>query len=465
MTFRKIFSIYGLRTAAVLLLPAVMATSCKKFVDIGPSTNSVAASNAFSSDGTATSSVLSLYSYYNTTYCISYFNYIGEVEAGTLNPQGSLLTADMIQFQQSTVGTTNSTLDSYLWIYPYAVMRDANLAVEGLTNNTVVTDSLRKQLLGEAKFFRAYVYYNMVNFLGGVPLVLTSSVATGGALPRSTADQVYAQIETDLLDAEQLLPTTYVVATPARTRANKYAAAALLARVYLQHKEYANAETQASMVLNASDVTYSLPDAANAFINTSNETILQFSTYYGYSVFGAAYRTASATTLPSYTLDSAAANLFEAGDTRRTNWVDSITTTGKYYRVNKYKLVTATAGNECNVMFRLAEQYLIRAEARAQQNNISGAQSDINAVRTRAGLGGTAAATTSDLITAVLAERQRELFGEGPFRWFDLIRTGNIDAVMSAKKPTTWKSTAALLPIPYAEMLKNASLTQNDGYE
>ena len=118
-------------------------------------------------------------------------------------------------------------------------------------------------------------------------------------------------------------------------------------------------------------------------------------------------------------------------------------------------------------MFRLAEQYLIRAEARAQQNNISGAQADLNAIRTRAGLANVTATTQTGLVTAIYHERQIELFTEFGHRWFDLKRTGQLDAVMGIAAPQkggTWASYKALIPIPASEISINPHLTQNPGY-
>ena len=115
----------------------------------------------------------------------------------------------------------------------------------------------------------------------------------------------------------------------------------------------------------------------------------------------------------------------------------------------------------------MADQYLIRAEARAQQGNISGAQSDLNAVRLRAGLPATAAAGKADLLTAIAHERQIELFTEIGNRWFYLKRTGTIDAVMSTVAPQkggTWASFKQLMPVPTSEITINPHLIQTPGY-
>lgn len=115
----------------------------------------------------------------------------------------------------------------------------------GLTASTTVTASLKNQLLGEAKFLRAFNYFYLANLFGDVPLVLTPDYTVSGTLPRAPKADVYAQVVLDLLDAQKLLATTYP-ASGERTRVNQAAATALLARVYLYQQNWAAAETQAT---------------------------------------------------------------------------------------------------------------------------------------------------------------------------------------------------------------------------
>jgi hypothetical protein len=445
-----------------LLLIIVSAFySCEKYVEISSAPSQLSPTAAFSSDASATSAVLALYSYYYTTNSIGYITYCGSLAADDI--QYTSTTASISEFGASSVTTSNSILVSYLWAYPYSVIREANQAIIGINNSTAVTATTKSQLVGEAKFFRALYLLNLVNYFGPVPLSIKDLETDNSFLPRADTATVYAQIIADLKDAESLLPTTY--ATTLRARANKYAASALLARTYLYSKDYKNAEAEATNVISARDVVYSLPVDSLAFVNTSPEVILQFSTQYGYSQFGGTYRTSVSTAVPVYVLNPVIISSFEAGDTRKRDWVDSVTSNNiKYYKIRKYKLVTATAGNEYDVVLRLAEQYLIRAEARAQQNNIAGAQADINVIRTRANLPNTTATTQVTLLAAVAQERKVELFGEMGHRWFDLKRTGQANAVISLLKPTTWKSTAVLMPIPVPQIQANSNLTQNPGY-
>ena len=118
------------------------------------------------------------------------------------------------------------------------------------------------------------------------------------------------------------------------------------------------------------------------------------------------------------------------------------------------------------MQFRLAEQYLIRAEARAHLNDIEGALADINAIRSRAKVAPVEANTTAEVLMLVEEERRKELFVEGQgHRWFDLKRTSRADAVYSKLDYKKWESHKILLPIPETQILNNAALTQNPGYD
>ncbi|RQO76478.1 hypothetical protein DBR40_11260 [Pedobacter sp. KBW01] len=456
MFFKKIM-------ALGLVLMAL--SSCKKFVEADLANNLIAKEDAFTTDNSATSATLSLYSYFSTLDNLRNTTWLGGLLADEL--QNTTSNADLIQFSQNVVVPTNNVATSNVWGYSYQTIRYCNLILDGIGRSTGMTTPVKNQLSGEAKFFRALMYFNLVNFYGGVPITSEVNELDNAFKPRATAAEIYAQVFSDLKDAQNLLPTTYAGSTALKVRVNKWAATALLAKVYLYNKDYANAEAEATKVIGSG--TYNIATLSNTFINTSSETILQLSTLFGASAFSTYRTTSSAANVapPAYVLYNNFTKDFELNDNRKTSWVDSTTFNAvKYYRINKYKVQAATAatlGNEYTVLLRLGEQYLIRAEARAQQSNISGAQDDINVIRTRAGLGNTTAATQSTLLTAIAKERKLELFGEYGNRWFDLKRTGTADAVLGALKPT-WKTTAQLLPISADQILLNNKLTQNPGY-
>jgi hypothetical protein len=162
-------------------------------------------------------------------------------------------------------------------------------------------------------------------------------------------------------------------------------------------------------------------------------------------------------------------NSFASGDLRRTKWIkDVIYNSVVNYQPFKYKYPNQTAAAaaavfEYHTILRLAEQYLIRAEARAKQSNTAGALADMNVVRVRAGL--TASTTTDNaaLLLEIERERKFELFCELGHRWFDLQRTNRADAILAPIK-ANWQSTDILYPIPQTARDANVYLSQNDGY-
>src|SRR5699024_5538593 len=157
-------------------------------------------------------------------------------------------------------------------------------------------------------------------------------------------------------------------------------------------------------------------------------------------------------------------SVWEATDLRYQNWI-GIYTEGEndYYYPYKYKIKHGGDSEEYSMVIRLAELYLIRAEAYAESGNVQAAIDDLNKIRNRAGLPDWTAADVPDIEQAVLDERRREFFSEWGHRWLDLKRFGVIDEVLGQKKPT-WQPHAKLLPIPEQDILRNPFLTQNPGY-
>jgi hypothetical protein len=178
--------------------------------------------------------------------------------------------------------------------------------------------------------------------------------------------------------------------------------------------------------------------------------------------------------VPAYYLNPTVMNDFEPNDQRRKIWTDSTPSPNvypyyavPYYYATKYKdqVASGTTITEYYTLLRLAEQYLIRAEARAQQNKTADAAADLNVLRKRAGLPNTTASSQTDLLTAIAHERRIELFAEWGHRWFDLKRTGKASGVLSVlptKQP--WSDNSLLFPINSLELTNGPGLEQNPGY-
>lgn len=437
----------------------VTFSSCKKFVELGPPPTQTDQSIVFASDPVANSAILGLYSSSSPLTSFElYYSVVPGMSADDV--QFNTLDSRYDEFKNDEVSPLNSLNENNLWASSYLFLKNTNFAINGLTASQTLSPAVKDQLLGEAKFLRAYTYFYLVNLYGDVPITLSNDPLANATLPRSPAADVWALILKDLTEAQASLPAAYTGAS--RARINKLAATALLARVYLYKKDWANAETQAAQVINSG--IYSLASPANAFINTSNEIIWQIASTTGVSTFGANYIPAIGS-VPNFILYDTIYNSFEPADLRKINWTGVTQVGGKnYYYVNKYK-VKSGSGNEYNIVLRLAELLLIRAEARAQQNNISSALTDVNVIRSRAGLPALdPALTQAQLLLAIEQERKVELFGEWGHRWLDLKRTNRADAVIGVQKPATWKPTSVLYPIPDNQRILNPTLTQNPGY-
>lgn len=438
--------------------------SCKKYLEIDLPKDQITSAAVFDNAANTLAAVNGLY-----TFALKPANF--------LTYQGDFLlgvTADEFQygldyyddFMNNKIDPTDYNLDG-IWSLFYQVIYQANGIIEKVPGSPVA-DSLKATYIAEAKIFRAFCHLYLTSYFGDVPLIKTTNVTVTATAKRTPKADVLAAIVTDLKDAESVLPP----GTVRNGRFNKWMATALLARTYLYQKDWANAAAEASVLINDVNDFTLVTDLNQVFLRGSKEAIWQVNTAGGandnYTYF-AGVNVPDANTSLSYVtqIRPELYNAFEAGDGRQAAWIGSATISGtSFYYDYKYKAIstpTSSAAVEDYMLLRLAEQYLIRAEARAQQGNLQGAIDDINAIRNRAGLSGISNSTAqSDVLLAVEQERRVELFGEGyGHRWIDLVRTGRVDAVMTAEKPTTWKSTSALFPIPATELANNPALTPN----
>ncbi len=485
----------------IIVWIAISITSCKKLVEVVPPITSASSAIAYNTDASAISAVTGLYTNLSTGVVtgnrgISFLCGLSADEFTQYSGVASS-TATTYYYLNQLVASP-STIGADFWgIYQYIYV--CNSAIEGLTAATSLTPAIKQQLLGETRFMRGFYYFYLVNFFGDVPLITSSDYRINVGIARTPKAQVWDQIISDLQAARDLLSINYldgtlVKTTTERVRPTQGAASALLSRVYLYTGVYAKAEEQASAVINNSSLyglvpfinTSTTPATQNdVFLKNSSEAIWQIQT----TIAGHNTEEANMYLLPTTGPNSNPNTVylspqllasFEAGDQRRfgRNWIDSIKIGSITYffpckyRANNYQAVNGVFATPTEYLtaLRLGEQYLIRAEARAQQGNISGAQADLNIIRTRAGLPNTTAASQSALLTTVLHERQVELFTEWGHRWLDLKRTGQVDAVMGgpsgacAVKGGTWSSYQQLYPIPAQDISYAPNLTQNLGY-
>jgi starch-binding outer membrane protein, SusD/RagB family len=445
-----------------ILVPAI---SCKKYIQIQPAPNLIGTEQVFTNDKTALSAVAGVY--YQMRSSPQFFSNGGMSFFGGLSAdeiQNTSSSPTWSPYYKNSLISTLSSIKSNFWSPAYRNIYSINSILEGLEKSNTISDSINKQLKGEMKVTRAFYYFYLVNLFGDVPLITGTDYQVNSQMPRTPINNVYQQIINDLVDAKTLLEPAYP--SMGKVRPNKWAAAALLARVYLYKKDWHNAEAQATEVINGGYALQTNLD--NVFLINSPETIWEM-TARNEEVNtgqGANFVPFSANSRPTFALTSSLLNSFETGDKRRVSWIKSNTVNGVVYNYPyKYKEARATTPlKEYNVMLRLSEQYLIRAEARAQQNKFPDAQSDLNQIRNRAGLGNTTAATQADLLTTIDHERQTELFTEWGDRWLNLKRRELADAVLAQVKGSNWQPGDKLYPIPFDQLQYDVFLSQNPGY-
>lgn len=452
-----------LYTTAFIII--TFLSSCKKFVEVPPPTYQIGSDQVFDSDGSATSAVVGIYSEMMATESFSSASttlYAG-MYADELTYYGS---TDRDEFIVSNLSeASHGILTSNFWAPAYRFIYTANLCIEKLNASNKISPNTKTTLLGECKFIRAFCFFNLVNLFGEIPLTLSSDYRMNATLPRSSESEVYAQIISDLKDAKQVLSSSYP--TSERIRPNKWAATALLARAYLYTKNWTDAEAEASDVISSGN--YSLvSDLNKVFLKNSTEAIWQLQAVNTgkNTLEGNEILPASTSSQPTYMVRPELLDSFEIGDQRKKAWIASRTYSGDtIYYPFKYKVYGNNAPvTEYYMVLRLAEQYLIRAEARTNLGDFGGAQADINIIRTRAGLTGITSSGKDSLLSAIEKERQIELAFEWGHRWFDLKRWGNASTVLNKIKPSTWQNEHVLWPIPIDQINANPALKQNPGY-
>lgn len=471
-------------TATVFFLSI---TSCKKFIEVSPPPTSINGGNIYLNEELAASVLTGIY----TTISNGNRSFGSSSDPTGISLFQGLYSDELILYNTNdtrynpfyTNTLTSLTGSGVFWTNLYSIIFTCNAAIEGLNNSVNLSDQVRARLLGEAKFLRAFCFFYLVNLYGDVPLVLSTDYKINSQLSRTAASAVYDQIVIDLREAVSLLSenylksdivTPYTIGSEERIRPTKYAANAMLARTYLYRGDYINAEKEASIVINKS--YYSLTQLIDVFKKNSQETIwslqpvgtgVQANTGEGRLFI---LPSTGPNVAPNFVyLSNNVINSFDSVDQRKSNWVGNVISANKtYYFPSKYKIGSVVSDSKEYIMvLRLGELFLIRSEARARQNNLSGAISDLDSIRRRAGLPLIAdinpRITQSELIQKILDERQVELFTEWGHRWFDLKRTGNLNAAMTAKG-VSWSSNKSLLPIPQTEIDRGINIIQNQDY-
>ncbi|MDB5005136.1 MAG: RagB/SusD protein [Mucilaginibacter sp.] len=442
----------------------LLFTSCKKFLEVQPKLQ-VDQSEAITNAGTAKTAANGLFNLVaNNSYYGSNFPALAYLSAGDIQWSGSQ--GDPSEITKHLTSATNGYVQS-AWTAIYRTISQANYIIDKVpvVTDPLLTTALKNQYLGEAYFVRALGYFDLARGWGGVQLILKPTYASTDniGIPRGSLADTYAQVLKDLNTAETLVPTGVN-----RNRVTLRTVQALKARFYLYQKQWAMAEQFATSVIG-DNANYSLVTPYSAFF--ANNAVAT-----NESVFELAYTASNTNGHSNWWLPPA------LGGRREWSPNDALVALLNNPAIggNRSALIAQTAppgnlwygklyyrtplGTDPAYVIRIAELYLIRSEARAQQGNLIGAnsaQSDLNAVRSRAGVAASTAATLPDILLALEKERQVEFPFEAD-RWFNLVRTDRAQTVLALPDKHLY-----LFPIPYNETLVDPQLAganRNPGY-
>lgn len=471
---------------AIIMLGTLLLHGCKKLVEIDPPVDTITTKEIFTSNKQAEWAISALYSKMingtshlfirdaaENNFASGLATILGGVSSDELVPSPDFTGRPYHYFNTNSLTLTTGDKAATLWETCYRTIFDANAVIEGIAESTSpgLTDSVRKQLTGEALAIRAFTYFYLVNYFGELPLVLTIDFNQTVRIARSPAAKVYEQIIADLKLAKTLLADQQIGLNNERVRVSKWFAEALLARASLFSGDYQQAVTSATNVINERSRFELEPALSNVFLAQSREAIFQLKqTSESPDLNNATpegYKFNPINNGVMFRLRDEWVNTFDAMDDRKAAWVGTVNNTFYPY---KYKVGSAGGGQpEYYMVMRLAELYLIRAEALmlTSPDNTGAAIADLNELRGRANATLLLNTLTAQQVTdAIAAERQFELFAEWGHRWFDLKRTGKASQVLSAmtyKQP--WLGDYQLLyPIPVSEIRNNNNLSQNPLY-
>jgi len=458
---------------ALVILVCFCLSSCEDWLEIEAPDNKIVSEVVFNDEATAISAMAGIYNQLViNSFSGGWQDSVTALAGLSADELNYIRTTNLsfTEFEENEITPTNAN-NSDLWSSAYNMIYMTNSLLEGLENSNALADGTKNKLEGQAKFVRAFTYFYLVNLYGEIPLLLTTDYQINALAARNAKEEVYQQIIADLTNSIDLLDSTYT--NGERTFANRNTAMAFLARVFLYQEDWQEAENLSNEVIEQSGTYSLLEDLDEVFLANSQEAIWQISPL---GNGGSQTQTNEGSIfiihpifsfLANFELQDSLVSSFDNEDQRLSHWIGYHEGMDSHYAY-KYKDWNSSDNlTEYSMVLRLAEQYLIRAEARARQGNLSAAITDVDKIRQRAGLELLADTNPEinkeDLIEMILEERRKELFTEWGHRWLDLKRTEKATATLSNQK-TGWENTDVLYPIPAEERSKNPNLDQNPGY-
>ncbi len=442
----------------LLFVLSFSITGCKKVLDVYPA-DYIAVDEAIKDKAGVQHALMGAYNGLQATGEYSRnMIVVGDLAADNLKATGTM--AEYYQIDTVPIPAENGSVEG-MWAAAYDGINRVNYLLYKLPSITDMTQSEKDASEGEALFLRALFHYNLSVYFGGIPIKIQPTLDLSTVdVARNTLAQVYDQLITDLTAAKAKLPVTKKAG-----RANTYSASALLAKVYLSKFQLLGDATSAPLAISEAgriitEGGYSLPASFGSLFNPAvNSAESMFEVVYdaqNYNRLAQFFYSRDSSGRYEFAPTTNLIQSFEPGDSAR---LRATIVYDKHKQPFGIKYNEVSSGADRVYVFRLAEMYLIRAEALAYSNGqVADIQADINMIRKRAGLANTIAATIPDLKLAIENECRHEFAFEG-HRWPDLVRTKRAEAVLGITNPDY-----TLFPIPLSEMQTNRLMEKNPGY-
>ncbi|MEI6172716.1 MAG: RagB/SusD family nutrient uptake outer membrane protein [Bacteroidota bacterium] len=438
----------------ILIVFALATVSCTKMLDVQP-TASISADQAIN-DETGVDKAISG-AYYSLHDVGNYGrNHVIVEDLAADNLAWTGTTRDYQQVGDNGIASDNAIIDG-IWTSNYDCINRVNNVLVRIGTIEMSTEK-RNLYTGDALFLRALSHFNLMNYFGAIPIKTQPTLDLSNInQARNPVDAVYTQVIADLVEAEKILPASRPLGW-----ASSFSATALLARVYLTQFHYKNdpaiaalAKSKADEVINNGGFIMA-PAYIDLFNGNTTESIFEvIFDAQNYNRLAQYFFPVSLTGRYEVSPPPIFVQSFRATDTVRFNASITFDEKNLPYGI-KYK--DYTSGTDRVYVLRLAEMYMIRAEAQAYTNgNIEDIRGDIDVLRLRSGLAPTTATTYDELKLAIENERRHEFAFESQ-RWSDLVRTKRATTVLGISENYT------LFPIPLAELQTNNLMTQNPGY-
>lgn len=483
-----------------IFILAVLLPACSKdFLEKAPE-DSINTSNFFQTEDDAISAVNGAYQPLQWPKLYNMRMWTSDIFAGnSIVGAGGGSDGQETQDEANFVTATDNQGALDLWRGPWPGILRCNIILQKVPGMSI-SESLKNRVLGEAYFLRAHYYFILVRYFGDVPLVLQPVNPGDDLRPKRTAkSEVYNQIISDLCDAATLLPVRESYSGSDIGRASKGSAVGMLAKVHLTLGNWQHAVNLCDSVKS---LGYSLntnyADNFNPSTKNSKESLfeIQYSGSVAYDFWSNENQASWLSTFTGPRGSNMVAGAwgwnqptqefvdsYETGDLRKDVTVlyegcpdfDGMPYSKSYsitgYNLRKFLVSKSVASSYNNSpmdfpVLRYADILLMKSEALNELGKTTEAESPLNEVRTRAGLGTVSGLSQTDMRTKILHERRMELAFEGQ-RWFDLVRVNNgqygIDFLHSIGK-SNMSSKFLFLPIPQKERDSNPNLTQNPGY-